>query len=205
MAGRFLFFLYGLLPSETIRRPLRRWILLLEGGAGESRTIRALLRKYYGVDVGIHSVVPCAWKPQVLHPGTTVGRYSFLEDTVRTYTRDHPLNTKSSHGVFYNPLLGWSTVGPAPSLESRRLEIGNGVRIGHNAIILRPTRRIGDGAVIAAGAVVYDDVPPFAVVEGNPAQVVRFRYSAEVIEEITASRWWEMAPRELKQASVTQR
>jgi acetyltransferase-like isoleucine patch superfamily enzyme len=192
MPGRLLFFLYGVVSSEMIRRRLRMWILALEGGPGQSQTIRLILRKYYGVDVGLHSVVPCAAKPQVLHRGTIIGRYSILADTVRTYTRDHPMSEKSSHGLFYNSALGWSK---APPLVFGSLEIGHGVRIGHHAIILRPTRRIGDGAIVESGAVVYGDVPAFAVVEGNPAQVVRFRYSAEAIEEITASRWWDIAPR----------
>src|SRR5512145_2015542 len=120
MASRLLFFLYGLVTSEMIRRRLRMWILALEGGPGQSPTIRVILSKYYGVRVGLHSVVPCAAKPQVLHRGTIIGRYSILADTVRTYTRDHPISTKSSHGLFYNSTLGWSK---APPLVFGSLEI----------------------------------------------------------------------------------
>ena len=104
------------------------------------------------------------------------------------------MNTKSSHGVFYNPGLGWARTGPVPF---GTLDIGHGVFIGQDAIILPPTRSIGDGAVVAAGAVVYRDIPPYAVVAGNPAQVVGFRHSKPVIAEIVASRWWEKPPSQL--------
>lgn len=68
--------------------------------------------------------------------------------------------------------------------------IGNDVWLGRNCIILAGVN-IGDGAVIGAGAVVSRDVPPFAVVVGNPSRVVKFRLSDKQISEITAIGWWE--------------
>ena len=57
---------------------------------------------------------------------------------------------------------------------------------------------IGDGAVVAAGAVVNKNVPPYAVVCGNPARVVRYRFSEETIRELQYSRWWEKSIEELR-------
>ncbi|MBK8001072.1 MAG: hypothetical protein IPK15_20770 [Verrucomicrobia bacterium] len=71
------------------------------------------------------------------------------------------------------------------------MQIGNDVWIGSDARILYPTSRIGDGAVIAAGAVVVEDVPPYAVVGGYPATVLRYRFSAERIDELMKMRWWD--------------
>jgi virginiamycin A acetyltransferase len=51
--------------------------------------------------------------------------------------------------------------------------------------------RISDGAVDCAGAVVNRDVPPYAVVLGNPARVVKYRFSPEVIAHLLAEKWWE--------------
>ena len=75
---------------------------------------------------------------------------------------------------------------------------GNDVWIGHNAIIMPNVKNIADGAVIAAGAVVNKDIPPYAVAVGNPSRIVRFRFSKEIIEELIASRWWEKSIEEIK-------
>lgn len=52
--------------------------------------------------------------------------------------------------------------------------------------------RVGHGAVIATRAVVTQDVPPYAIVAGMPAKVLRYRFAPEVIERLLASRWWEL-------------
>ena len=67
--------------------------------------------------------------------------------------------------------------------------IGSDVTIGVNAIIL-PGVKIGDGVIIGAGAVVTCDIPPFAVVAGVPARVLRYRYSPEQIKKLLRIAWW---------------
>lgn len=67
--------------------------------------------------------------------------------------------------------------------------IGNDVWIGTEALISSGVT-IGDGAVVGARAVVARDVPPYAIVVGNPAQVVRFRFDDETIERLLALQWW---------------
>lgn len=68
--------------------------------------------------------------------------------------------------------------------------IGNDVWIGHQATIM-PGVRIGDGAIIAANATVTKDVEPYAIVGGNPATVIRKRFSDEDIEDLLELRWWD--------------
>jgi virginiamycin A acetyltransferase len=197
--GGILLWLYGRSRSERIRRPIRKLVLFLEGGPKFSMTIRTILKRHHDLELGLYSVAPCILNASVFHSGTSIGRHSTVADTVRTFTRDHPMNTKSSHGVFYNPALG---AAPVHLYTEGRLDIGHGVWIGHNAIVLAAARRVGNGAVIAPGAVVYRDVPPYAIVEGNPAQVVGWRYPKHVIDELLASRWWEKSPTELARTAT---
>lgn len=67
--------------------------------------------------------------------------------------------------------------------------IGNDVWIGMDAVIM-PGVRIGDGAIIGAKAVVTHDVPPFAVVAGNPARVVKMRFDARTVRRLVEIAWW---------------
>lgn len=71
--------------------------------------------------------------------------------------------------------------------------VGNDVWIGLEALIL-PGVTIGDGAVIGARAVVAHDVPPYAIVAGNPARVVRRRYDDATIAKLLDLRWWDWPP-----------
>jgi len=68
--------------------------------------------------------------------------------------------------------------------------IGNDVWTGHNVNIMGGVT-VGDGAVVAAGAVVTHDVPPYAIVAGCPAQIKKFRFSDSVIERLLSTRWWD--------------
>lgn len=68
--------------------------------------------------------------------------------------------------------------------------VGNDVWIGHEAVIM-PGVAIGDGAIVTAMSVVGADVPPYAVVAGNPAKVIRMRFSSDIVAELLALRWWD--------------
>lgn len=74
--------------------------------------------------------------------------------------------------------------------DNRPVEIGNDVWIGANAIIL-PGVKIGDGAVIAAGAVVTKDVEPYAIVGGVPAKIIKYRFGEEERKKFLQIKWWD--------------
>lgn len=71
-----------------------------------------------------------------------------------------------------------------------RIEIGNDVWIGEGAFIRRGVS-IGDGAIVAARSVVTRDVPPYAIVGGSPARLIRYRFEPAVVEELTRLAWWK--------------
>lgn len=68
--------------------------------------------------------------------------------------------------------------------------IGNDVWIGYEAVIMAGVH-IGDGAIIAARAVVTKDVPPYTIVGGTPAKEIRKRFDAEVIQQLLMLKWWD--------------
>ena len=78
---------------------------------------------------------------------------------------------------------------PASSFPETKIKIGNDVWIGEDVLITKNVQ-IGNGAVIAAKSVLINDVPPFAIVIGNPATVVSYRYSKKEIEMIEKIKWW---------------
>ena len=86
---------------------------------------------------------------------------------------------------------------PMPN-PSPPLEIGNDVWIGNRAIILGKVRSIGNGAVIGAGAIVTKDVPAYAVVGGNPARILKYRFDEATICKLEDLRWWELPLSQIK-------
>jgi acetyltransferase-like isoleucine patch superfamily enzyme len=84
--------------------------------------------------------------------------------------------------------------------STRDTRVGSDVWIGTGAMIHGGVE-IGDGAVVAGGSVVFEDVPPFAVVAGNPASVIRYRFSPAVVERLLRVAWWRW-PDEMIEANV---
>lgn len=77
-----------------------------------------------------------------------------------------------------------------------KVSIGNDVWTGHNVNVMAGVN-VGDGVVIAAGAVVTKDVPPYAIVAGVPASIKRFRFPEKTIERLLRVKWWELELSEL--------
>jgi acetyltransferase-like isoleucine patch superfamily enzyme len=165
----------------------------LEGGQFYSATARDIMAKHFGVVVGAYSYGAC-FLPGYWPHRVTVGRYVSVARNVRVFLRHHPLDRISMHPFFFNSKLGFV---PSDNIPEGHLSIGHDSWIGERVIITSKCSSIGIGAVIGAGSVVTKDVPDFAVVAGNPAQIVRYRFSSSEIEQRLASRWWEKRPSEL--------
>jgi acetyltransferase-like isoleucine patch superfamily enzyme len=190
MVRRLLVRLYAV---NRLRGPVL-WVLRrLEGDEFRSATLRVIFARYWGVEVGMYTHGGC-FTPWMVDPQTRIGRYCSIASGVRIINHNHPLSFKGTSGLFFNPALGlcdrWL-------VDHTSLEIGNDVWIGANAVIMPEVGRIGDGAVIGAGAVVHRDVPPYAVVLGNPGRVVKYRFPEDVITRLLAERWWDLDVEEL--------
>jgi virginiamycin A acetyltransferase len=181
-----LFYYIYRFQNRYLRRIVREVILRREGAELYSETLRRIYSKYHGVTVGMYSYG--VFDP-VLPNGTSVGRYSSIARHLLIINGSHPLTHKSSHPFFYNPDLGY--VDKLLITRRSRLIIGNDVYIGFGVTIMPSVTAIGDGAVIAAGSVVTKDVPDFAVMGGNPAKIIKYRFPRQIIDEIIQSAWWE--------------
>lgn len=164
--------------------------------------LRLATFRYRGVVIGRGSWIKCKME---IGPGTgigwnfcargtgrlLIGNYCAIGENVRFITSNHDAGYLTVNYRLQSKLLGRRLVG-----SKLGITIGNDVWIGDQAIIL-PGLSIGDGAIVGAGAVVTKSVEPFTIVAGNPARVIRKRFSQETIEEISRMAWWDWATAEM--------
>ncbi len=179
--------------AASLRRLIARLLTALEGGQLRSSSLRQVMASVHGVNVGAHSYG--CFDPVRFPPGTRIGRYVSVGPHVAAYRRNHPMDRLSLHPYFYRPVLG---ARDGADVDTAPLDIDAGSWLGANVIILPGCRRIGRGAVVAAGAVLTRDVPDYAIVGGNPARRIRYRFSPEAIAAADATRWWLQRPEEIR-------
>ena len=114
--------------------------------------------------------------------------YNDLLKSLSTYT--FPLFYEEWELEKSNITTAWDNKG--------NIVIGNDVWIGYEAVIMAGVH-IGDGAIIAARAVVTKDVPPYTIVGGTPAKEIRKRFDAEVIQQLLMLKWWDWSADNIRQ------
>ncbi|MDW4411704.1 CatB-related O-acetyltransferase [Staphylococcus saprophyticus] len=133
---------------------------------------------------------------------TIVGRYSSIAAQVRRMAGNHPMErfttsmlTYSKNTCAFNDYL--DAVGvefdhrPSTVGGMEPIVIGNDVWIGQDVLFSSKGIAVGDGAIVAAGSVVTKNVPPYAIVGGNPSKVIRYRFEAHIIERLLKLKWWQ--------------
>jgi len=121
-----------------------------------------------------------------------IGKFCSISHGVKIGMGSHPLSFVSTSTLFYEPYRGFVDKQLYDEFEDKGFTtIGHDVLIGSNAIILAGIN-IGNGAVIAAGSIVTKDIPPYAVVGGNPAKVIKYRFNEKIIERLLKIEWWDM-------------
>ena len=129
-----------------------------------------------------------------------VGKFCSISDHCRIGMGRHTINLLSTSPIFTQVVNGTQSrwiEKDCNSYTSQGVEIGNDVLIGSHALI-NDGVKIGDGATIASAAVVTKDVPPYAIVGGVPAKIIRYRFSEDLIAKLLELKWWDMSEAELK-------
>lgn len=163
----------------------RIYLFWLKRDEMENTRLRAYFRNHFDIDIGLYSY-GCfdRWR---VPPSTRIGRYCSVARSARLMNANHPISYISTHPYLYDPHFG--LVGEH-RISQKSLVVEDDVWIGHNAIITPGCGRIGRGAVVGAGAIVTKDVPPYAIVVGSPARIVRFRFDPKTIAAIESTQWW---------------
>ena len=123
---------------------------------------------------------------------TTIGKFGNVASDARLGPTNHPIDRPTAHHFTYRAGmydLGSDDDSVFEWRADQPVEIGHDVWIGHGAIVL-PGVEIGNGAVVGAGAVVAEDVDPYTIVAGVPAEPVRRRFDPETAARIEATKWW---------------
>jgi acetyltransferase-like isoleucine patch superfamily enzyme len=156
---------------------------------GERSNIASTIMKKYSY---------CGEDCQIVN--TEIGAFCSISDHVFIGGAEHPMDWVSTSPVFQNVRHS----GPKKRFakfdlpKSKRTIIGNDVWIGHG-VTIKQGIKIGDGAVIGSNALVTKEAPPYAIVVGVPAKVLKFRFSEKVIEELLNMQWWNLSDHKLQQ------
>lgn len=153
-----------------------------------------------------------------LVPAVEIGRYCSIASGVAWMGGPHPIDWASTSAFSYDTpnanMRAFQTFAarhPDFAAQPRKVftwpdqtvKIGNDVWIGDQAMIA-PGVTIGDGAVVGARALVTKDVPPYAVVVGSPARVLRMRFPEALAERLRRLAWWDYSPAQLQGMDIEQ-
>jgi virginiamycin A acetyltransferase len=161
---------------------------------------------------GFASVGAFSYSYSGLPDGLSVGRYCSISAGLRFIDSSHPLDLLTTSAITFRPrnhlFKGFVTdslrghAATFSTLNKPYPQIGHDVWIGSNVTISMGVE-IGTGAVLASNSTVTRDVPPYAIVGGNPAKIIKYRVDEPTIERLLRSRWWDYDPRQVFQSVGT--
>ena len=125
-------------------------------------------------------------------PSLEIGRFCSIAGGVKIFVGAYHRSdwcTTFAFGYAHNEIFGDTKPEGYPHSKGG-VKIGNDVWIGNSATIMSGVA-IGDGAIIAANAHVIKDVEPYTIVGGNPAKLIKYRFSSEIIDLLLQIKWWD--------------
>jgi len=130
---------------------------------------------------------------------TTIGNFSAVGRGSEFGPGQHPTNYLTTNSIFYKK-GNWGFrdewCKEIDFEENAHINIGSDVWVGIHVIVMNGVT-ISDGAIVAAGSIVTKDVPPYAIVGGIPAKVIKYRFFPEVIERLLEIKWWNLPDEEI--------
>lgn len=150
--------------------------------------------------IGEHSYITTFETPSSECPKwVEIGRFSQIASNVHFVGDEHP-SVINKRIVANFPFANKWAIVDYPVCQSKGLIIvENDVWIGKNSTVLAGIR-IKSGAIVGAGSVVTKDVPPYAIVVGNPAVIVGYRFSPKIIKSLLKIRWWNWEENQVRDA-----
>lgn len=129
-----------------------------------------------------------------------IGHFCSIAPNVTITNMNHPISFVTTNPILYYPNRGFVNFLNKDLIKKKNapVVIKNDVWIGQNVTIL-PSVIIENGSIIAAGSVVTKDVPPYAIVAGVPAKVIKFRFSEDKIKQLLAIAWWEWTDEKIRE------
>lgn len=147
-------------------------------------------------DVTLGKYSYCGYDCQIVN--AIIGAFCSISDHVFVGGAEHPIDWLCMSPVFQDVYHS----GPKKRFarfkhpKSKQTIIGNDVWIGHGVTIKQGVR-IGNGAVLGSNALVTKDVPPYAIVGGVPAKIIKYRFSQDVIDRLEEIQWWNLSDEEI--------
>lgn len=187
---------YKLFVPSSVRIPLSAILdnkVSFEGCCQLHPYVKFCGRLGYGSYIGPYSKVSAKigrFTSIASHVCTIAGRHAYQAPFATTCPMFFSLNPNHSQsGSTFATEQMFEELKFAVPEKHLDVEIGNDVWIGERAILIGGIH-IADGAVVLAGAVVTKDVPPYAIVGGVPAKIIRYRYDEEIINFLLNIQWW---------------
>ena len=161
------------------------------------RILRSQMEKYvvihhssYIEDTKIGAYTYLGWRASVCR--TTIGKFCSIASDVTIAPGIHPTDFASTCPIFFSTYkqCGMTFAERNHFVETMPVSIGHDVWIG-SKVFIADGITIGNGAIVGAGAVITKNVPPYAIMGGVPAKIIRYRFDEQTIERLLKSCWWD--------------